>query len=213
MIPASGPLLKLRRMARERAKEPFLPHQTYNHVSGSGKSPENGSQREKQLVAAMKALTLKQPWAGMVANGTKTIETRTWSTSYRGPLAIHASQPDGCIVATAVLTKVRPLVFEDIIAARFHAFEEGRFAWDLSDIRQVLPPIPARGKLGLWNVPPGALAAINAASKPLIALCHRAEFQECYGCGAVEGVVHHHDSVRLCFQCLVEFQDVGLSVA
>lgn len=38
----------------------------------------------------MKALTLHQPWASFVALGMKTIETRSWSTSYRGPLAIHA---------------------------------------------------------------------------------------------------------------------------
>lgn len=39
----------------------------------------------------MKALTLHQPWASLVACGVKTIETRSWSTSYRGPLAIHAA--------------------------------------------------------------------------------------------------------------------------
>lgn len=38
----------------------------------------------------MKALTLRQPWASLVALGVKTIETRSWSTKYRGPLAIHA---------------------------------------------------------------------------------------------------------------------------
>ena len=38
----------------------------------------------------MKALTLYQPWASLVALGVKTIETRSWSTPYRGPLAIHA---------------------------------------------------------------------------------------------------------------------------
>ena len=38
----------------------------------------------------MKALTLHQPWASFVALGVKTIETRSWSTEYRGPLAIHA---------------------------------------------------------------------------------------------------------------------------
>ena len=40
----------------------------------------------------MKALTLTQPWATLVAIGAKTIETRGWSTSYRGPLAIHAAK-------------------------------------------------------------------------------------------------------------------------
>lgn len=39
----------------------------------------------------MKALTLRQPWATLVAVGAKRIETRSWSTNYRGPLAIHAA--------------------------------------------------------------------------------------------------------------------------
>lgn len=39
----------------------------------------------------MKAVTLWQPWASLVAIGAKTIETRSWATSYRGPLAIHAA--------------------------------------------------------------------------------------------------------------------------
>jgi hypothetical protein len=38
----------------------------------------------------VKALTLHQPWASLVAAGVKMIETRSWSTRYRGPLAIHA---------------------------------------------------------------------------------------------------------------------------
>lgn len=38
----------------------------------------------------MKAITLTQPWASLVAIGAKRIETRSWATSYRGPLAIHA---------------------------------------------------------------------------------------------------------------------------
>lgn len=36
-------------------------------------------------------LSLWQPWATLVALGVKTIETRSWSTHYRGPLAIHAA--------------------------------------------------------------------------------------------------------------------------
>lgn len=39
----------------------------------------------------MKALTLHQPWATLIAAGIKTIETRSWSTKHRGPLAIHAA--------------------------------------------------------------------------------------------------------------------------
>jgi hypothetical protein len=40
----------------------------------------------------MKALTLTQPWATLVAIGAKKIETRSWNTFYRGPLAIHAAK-------------------------------------------------------------------------------------------------------------------------
>ena len=40
----------------------------------------------------MKAITLWQPWASLIAVGAKTIETRGWATNYRGPLAIHAAK-------------------------------------------------------------------------------------------------------------------------
>lgn len=38
----------------------------------------------------MKALTLYQPWASLIAHGHKAIETRSWYTYYRGEIAIHA---------------------------------------------------------------------------------------------------------------------------
>lgn len=40
----------------------------------------------------MKAISLWQPWASAIALGAKRIETRSWSTNYRGPIAIHASK-------------------------------------------------------------------------------------------------------------------------
>lgn len=40
----------------------------------------------------MKALTLTQPWATLVALGAKRIETRSWRTNYTGPIAIHAAK-------------------------------------------------------------------------------------------------------------------------
>ena len=64
----------------------------------------------------MKALTISQPFASMIASGDKFVENRTWETLYRGPLAIHAGKgtqylpkkelaeyPTGCIVAVARL--------------------------------------------------------------------------------------------------------------
>jgi hypothetical protein len=38
----------------------------------------------------MRILTLTQPWATMVALGVKRIETRAWSTRYRGALGLFA---------------------------------------------------------------------------------------------------------------------------
>ena len=40
----------------------------------------------------MKAITLHQPYATLIAIGAKRIETRGWRTRYRGSLAIHAAQ-------------------------------------------------------------------------------------------------------------------------
>lgn len=40
----------------------------------------------------MKALSLWEPWATLIRLGHKRVETRHWSTSYRGPLAICAAQ-------------------------------------------------------------------------------------------------------------------------
>ena len=82
----------------------------------------------------MKALTLTQPWATLVAIKAKRIETRSWNTAYRGLIAIHAAKgypkwaketchelpfcdvlaqylphlPLGCIVATCRLVSVLP---------------------------------------------------------------------------------------------------------
>lgn len=40
----------------------------------------------------MKAITIHQPWATLIALRLKVFETRGWPTKYRGPLAIHAGK-------------------------------------------------------------------------------------------------------------------------
>ncbi len=40
----------------------------------------------------MKALSIRQPWAWLVAHGHKDVENRTWSTGTRGTFLIHASK-------------------------------------------------------------------------------------------------------------------------
>ncbi|HSZ58642.1 MAG TPA: ASCH domain-containing protein [Tepidisphaeraceae bacterium] len=47
----------------------------------------------------MKAISLWQPWASLIAIGAKCYETRSWSTSFRGRLAIHASKTNGMLSA------------------------------------------------------------------------------------------------------------------
>lgn len=39
----------------------------------------------------MKALSIKQPWASLIAHGIKDIENRNWRTHFRGKIYIHAS--------------------------------------------------------------------------------------------------------------------------
>lgn len=40
----------------------------------------------------MKALSIQQPWAWLIVHGYKPAENRTWRTSYRGLLLIHAGK-------------------------------------------------------------------------------------------------------------------------
>lgn len=115
----------------------------------------------------MKALTICQPYAEMIANHEKTIENRTWATDYRGPLAIHAGKSRawleaedererpgmtfGAIVATAML--VNCCRVEDLpedLHDDVHA--QGPWCWVLSDVESLPVPLPWRGAQGLWDV-------------------------------------------------------------
>lgn len=60
----------------------------------------------------MKAITLWQPWASLLACGAKEYETRSWQTSYRGPIAIHAAARKyhtGDMPAVAVYAAIQAL--------------------------------------------------------------------------------------------------------
>lgn len=59
----------------------------------------------------MKALTVIQPWATAIALGSKKIETRSWETSYRGPLLIHAARTK---VALQVVRE-HPQLWRDVL--------------------------------------------------------------------------------------------------
>lgn len=46
----------------------------------------------------MKAISLWEPWASLIANGSKTIETRSWKTNFRGDLLICAGKKNDSLV-------------------------------------------------------------------------------------------------------------------
>ena len=112
----------------------------------------------------MKALSIRQPDAGMIASGEKTIETRLWATSYRGDLLICSSKkpvdegPAGVALCIVRLVDCRPMekreredmCSSDEIAACCEWYP-GAYAWILVDIRPI-KPFPVRGQLGLFDV-------------------------------------------------------------
>ncbi len=125
----------------------------------------------------MKALTLHQPWATGMVRGFKTVETRSWSTRHRGPLAIHAGKqasaglaydllgvepedlPRGAVLGVVELEACWVMTERDIKAAlpRERAWGDwrpGRFAWVTRPIIWFAEPIPAVGKQGLWEWTP-----------------------------------------------------------
>lgn len=50
----------------------------------------------------MKALTIRQPWASLFALNVKHMETRSWDTKHRGPVAIHAGLAWPCRIGQRV---------------------------------------------------------------------------------------------------------------
>lgn len=125
----------------------------------------------------MKVLSIKEPWASLIMNGTKKIETRSWKTKYRGEIYIHASLSKTKITKPEVYELIKDMNFkcgyiickcnlvdciymtdEYVNDMKTNHYEEyicghyevGRYAWIVEDVR-VIEPIEAKGKLGLWN--------------------------------------------------------------
>ncbi|MEZ2241750.1 hypothetical protein [Microcoleus sp.] len=57
-------------------------------------SSENVIEKSEASPDSIPALTLWQPWASLIAEEVKRVETRSWLTDYRGPIAIHAAKRD-----------------------------------------------------------------------------------------------------------------------
>lgn len=105
----------------------------------------------------MKAISIKQPWASMIASGEKTIETRLWNTSYRGNLLIVSSLnpkinnlPAGQAIAIAEIYDCKPMTLECEKLACCKIYD-GAYSWFLKNIITI-PPFKVKGQLRLYDV-------------------------------------------------------------
>lgn len=125
----------------------------------------------------MKVLTVKQPYASLIAYGIKKYEFRVWKTKYRGEILIHAGKnidkeamekfrqfnldfPLGCIIARANIDEVikvddefREVLRKENNLVYNHIINDKEYkgyAFKLSNV-EILNPIYINGKLGLWN--------------------------------------------------------------
>jgi len=132
-------------------------------------------------MATMKALTIHQPFASLIASGAKHYETRGWKTNHRGRVAIHAGKvwskdhesawrnmrrtpeaitlpvtpPLGAILCVCDLVDCIPV--EQIrdqlspLERDLGDYSDGRYAWQLKVVKVAPAPIPMVGKQGLWT--------------------------------------------------------------
>ena len=128
----------------------------------------------------MKVLTIREPFATLIKNQVKYIETRSWKTNYRGELYIQAGIAKitkevkerkelsklynedelnyGYIICKCNLVDCVYMTEEFIKQEKeknpknFIAgrYEIGRYAWILNDV-EVVNPIKVKGQLGIWN--------------------------------------------------------------
>jgi hypothetical protein len=135
-------------------------------------------------VTDIRALTIKQPWAFLIAAGIKDVENRTWAPrQFPGALLIHAGAgfdrmallrpevrteleaqswpewplPAGAVIAVAGTVKAH----RDSIGGHCDPWgEDDCWHWELSNVRLLPEPVPAKGRLGLWRPDEDVLAAV-----------------------------------------------------
>lgn len=124
----------------------------------------------------MKVISIREPYATLIKDGIKTVETRSWKTNYRGKIYIHSCITKdkipysikhliktelkyGYILCSADLVdcvymdeeyikKIKNNDYNDFICGKY---EIGRYGWHLENIEILPEPIPAKGQLGIWN--------------------------------------------------------------
>ncbi len=129
----------------------------------------------------MKVISLTEPYATLIKENKKIVETRSWKTSYRGELYIHASSTKipkqfldnkelmdltkdlklnfGNIICKCELVDCVYMTKEYVEEMKRNNYQEyicgvykiGRYAWILKNISILEQPIKAKGHLGIWN--------------------------------------------------------------
>lgn len=125
----------------------------------------------------MKVITVKQPYATLIAEGLKKYEFRTWNTKYRGDILIHAGKtvdkkaierfkdynfeyPTGCIIAKAKITDVEYVDDEFVNKVGptnplvYKGIIEKKnwvgYGFKIENVEKI-KPIYINGQLGFWN--------------------------------------------------------------
>jgi hypothetical protein len=112
----------------------------------------------------MKALTIRQPWAGLSVDGIKDVDNRSIPTRFRGRVCVHAGLKPA--LGPAVLRQ-RLSRHQSQFGAVIGTVEivhcvrnskspwalRGKWHWVLANARPLLCPIPFQGQLGFFEVP------------------------------------------------------------
>ena len=124
----------------------------------------------------MKVITLKQPWATLIAEGLKKYEFRSWKYSYRGEILIHAGKgvdkeamkkfahlklnyPQSRIVAKVKILdciKLSDEINKRIISENElvygHKYDRSGYAWKIELLEKINDSKEISGKQGIWNL-------------------------------------------------------------
>ncbi|WP_405906332.1 hypothetical protein OG742_11340 [Streptomyces sp. NBC_00828] len=131
----------------------------------------------------VRALTIKQPHAALVAAGLKGVENRSWPlpAGYSGPLLIHAGKADDADGWRAVGEALEgfKVVYGAFVAVAMNVTchwgetcctdrggELRSWHWTLTAVTPI-EPVPATGRLRLWTPEPEAVSACLAGSQRL----------------------------------------------
>ena len=120
----------------------------------------------------MKALSIRQPWAWLIAHGHKPVENRTWPSSHRGDTLIHAGKVfdiDGLASVLATFPQLRDVLPQQydlggivgcaqmISCVQRHpsAWFTGPYGFVMYSPR-AMPLVPTKGALSFFDVPMSA---------------------------------------------------------